>query len=57
MPNRYGFAPSAEFGTPTFQGETPVNDKIGTVDPFPYRTIKSKDSDFTPKAPFVFGKK
>lgn len=36
-PNRLGIAPSAEFGTPNFAGETPPKDTIGDVAAFSYK--------------------
>ncbi|MCP3104112.1 hypothetical protein LZ198_35105 [Myxococcus sp. K15C18031901] len=51
--NRYGFAPSAEFGVPTFSGETAPKLGMGTVAPFAYLTVGGHM--YTPEVPFIFG--
>ncbi len=52
-PNRYGYAPSAEFGNPTFQGETSVRSDLSRVEPFPYKTTSG--TVYTPEVEFIFG--
>lgn len=51
--NRDGFVPSAEFGVPTFNGETTPRLDLGTVAPFAYPTLGA--GLYTPEVPFIFG--
>jgi hypothetical protein len=51
LPNRYGFAPSAEFGNPTFNGETSTRTDLKRVQPFVYAVKKGK---YTPEVDFIF---
>lgn len=52
-PNRYGFAPSAEFGVPTFHGETALRTDLARVAPFAYPTLEA--GLYTPEVDFVHG--
>ncbi|NVJ20014.1 MULTISPECIES: hypothetical protein [Myxococcus] len=52
-PNRYGFAPSAEFGVPTFSGETSLRTDLVRVAPFAYPTMGA--GLYTPEVDFVHG--
>jgi|GEM_PF-3715000 len=52
-PNRYGFAPSAEFGVPTFQGETALRTDLARVAPFAYQTMGA--GLYLPEVDFVHG--
>jgi hypothetical protein len=51
--NRYGFAPSAEFGVPTFHGETVFRTDLNTVQPFAYQTLGA--GLYRPEVDFVHG--
>ena len=52
-PNRYGFAPSAEFGVPSFVGETVLRTDLGRVAPFAYPTLGA--GTYTPELDFIHG--
>lgn len=52
-PNRYGFVPSAEFGNPSFMGETMIREDLTRVTPFAYKALNG--TTYTPEVDFIFG--
>lgn len=52
-PNRFGFVPSAEFGNPTFSGETSIRTDLSRISPFTYKVLKG--GSYTPEVDFIYG--